>query len=210
MILDTILFLGYEALSGFVPFLVIFLIARTIQTRKGIPVSHRHFFAVLVFSFYVIGVYHVTGVGTIYDGFMYGLELRQDQINWIPFSQDINVTGYLLNIILFIPLGLLAPLIWTKMNKLHNVIGAGFFFTVLIEASQLLNHRATDIDDILLNLLGAAVGFALFKGWDRVTKSRFRIDSSAVWELPVCIIAVFLGRFFLYHGMGLARFRYGF
>ena len=34
-----------------------------------------------------------------------------------------------------------------------------FFFTLLIGISQLLNNRATDIDDILLNLIGAVVVF---------------------------------------------------
>lgn len=207
--MDIILFLGYEALSGFVPFLVVFMIARTIQKRKGVSFSRRHFFAILVFSLYIIGVYYFTGAGTIYDGLMYKLELRQEQINLIPFSQDIDIVAYFLNIVLFIPLGLLSPIIWKKMNKLTNIIGIGFFFTMLIEISQLLNNRSTDIDDVILNVLGAVIGFGLFKVWDRLTKSKYQVGSPILTELPICIIAVFVGRFFLYNELGVVKLLYG-
>ena len=83
---------------------------------------------------------------TVYDGLMYQLEIRQDQVNFIPFSRDIDIVGYLFNIVLFIPLGLLTPIIWKKMNNLTNIIGVGFFFTMLIEISQLLNNLWTNLD----------------------------------------------------------------
>ncbi|MBQ3162917.1 MAG: VanZ family protein [Lachnospiraceae bacterium] len=208
--MDKIIFLGYEVLSAFVPFLVVFLILRATQKRKGVSYSHYHFWMILVFAIYIIGVCHFTGAGTLYDGLIYKLEFRQEQINFIPFSQDIDIVAYLLNIVLFIPLGLLAPIIWKKMNKLINVIGIGLFFTILIEITQLLNNRRTDIDDILLNVLGAVLGFGFFKVWDRVTKSKYQIDSPMVIELPICFIVVLVGRFFIYNEMGLAKLLYGF
>lgn len=208
--MDIILFLGYELLSSFVPFLIVYMLLRTIHKRKEVSFSRYYFFALTVFSLYVIGVYYFTGAGTIYDGLMYKLELRQDQLNFIPFSKDIDIVGYLLNILLFIPLGLITPIIWKSMNKLTNIIGVGFFFTMLIEISQLLNNRATDIDDILLNLLGAVVGFGVFKVWDKLTKSKFKVNNSFTYELPIYILVIFVGRFFLYNEIGLARLIYGF
>ena len=210
IILDFVLFLGYEALSGFVPFLLVFIVMKKNQKRKGVSCSHYHSIGVLVFSLYVIGVFYFTGAGTLYDSLMYKLETRQEQVNLIPFSHDIDIMGYLLNIVLFIPLGLLVPIIWKKMNNLTHIIGIGLFFTILIEISQLLNNRATDIDDIILNLLGAVIGFGLFKLWDRHTASKFQVESPFSYELPICIIAVFIGRFFLYNEMGLARLLYAF
>ena len=161
-------------------------------------------------ALYVVGVCYFTGTGTIYDGLMYRLEFRQNQINFIPFSHAIDIVGYLLNIVLFIPFGFLTPIIWRRMNKLTNVIGAGFFFTGLIEISQLLNNRATDVDDIILNLSGAVVGFGLFKVWERLTKSRLHIDNPIPLELPVCITVVLAGRFFFFDEMALAKLLYGF
>jgi len=210
IVLDALLFLGYESLSGFISFLLVLLVIRKIQKRKGVPISSYHYFSLLVFSLYVIGVFYFTDAGTIYDGMMYKLELPQNQVNLIPFSRDMDIIGYLLNIALFIPLGLLSPIIWKKLNNVTHIIGAGLFFTVLIETSQLLNNRVTDIDDIILNLLGAVIGFGLFKLWSNHITSKFRIESHVSYELPICIIAIFAGRFFLYNEMGLARHLYAF
>lgn len=208
--MDELIFLGYEILSTLIPFLIVLVLFRNAQKKRGISYTRYSFIAMVVFAVYVVGVYHFAGVGTIYEGLRYKLELRQDQINFIPFSQDVDIVGYLLNIVLFIPLGILTPIIWKKMNKLTNVISIAFFFTLLIEISQLLNHRATDIDDILLNVLGAVVGFGLFKLFDKITKSKFHVNNPIVAELMISIVVVFLGRFFLYNELGLAKILYGF
>lgn len=208
--MDSFIFLGYELLSTFVPFLIVFILCRTAQKRNGLPFSRHHFIAILAFFIYIAGVYHFTGAGTIYDWMRFGLEINQNQINFIPFSHDIDIAGYLLNILLFIPLGLLTPVIWKKMNKLTNIIGTGFFFTLLIEASQLLNNRSTDIDDILLNILGAVLGYGFFRLWDKFTESKYQINHSVTIELPIYIFAIYLGRFLLFNEIGLAKFLYGF
>lgn len=208
--MDKIIFLGYELLAPIVPFLVVFMMSRMAYKRKGFTFSRKQFFAMLVLYIYIVGVYHLTGAGTIYDGLRYKLELRQDQINVIPFSLNIDIVVYFLNILLFVPMGLLAPIIWKSMNKLTNIIGIGFFFTLLIEISQLLNHRRTDIDDILLNVLGAVIGFGFFKLWDRFTNSKFQLNNSAAVELPIYIGIIFVGRFLLFNEMGLAKLLYNF
>jgi len=208
--MDSIIFLGYEMLVALLPFLAVFLIFRKKQMQKGVIYSRYHILTAVVFAVYVVGVYHFTGAGTIYDGFRYQLELRKEQLNFVPFTNEIDIVAYFLNVLLFIPLGLLAPVIWQKMNKLIHVIGIGFFFTLLIEISQLLNNRRTDVDDILMNAFGAVVGFVLFRIWDKFTKSKYQISSPIVVELFICILVVFIGRFFLFNEMGLAKVLYGF
>ena len=208
--MDTLIFLGYEILSAFLPVLVVFLIVRHHNVQKDVPYTNSHFLAVIVFSLYIVGVYHFTGAGTIYDGLLYGFTVRQDQLNFIPFSHTIDIVAYLLNILLFIPLGLLAPLFWQKMTKLTNVMGIASVFTLLIEASQLLNNRRTDIDDVLLNILGAIVGYGFYKLLDRLAKSKFQANNQLSAELPICILTVFAARFLLFNEMGLAKLLYGF
>ena len=208
--MDTLIFLGYEILSAFLPVLVVFLIVRHHNVQKDVPYTNSHFLAVIVFSLYIVGVYHFTGAGTIYDGLLYGFTVRQNQLNFIPFSHTIDIVAYLLNILLFIPLGLLAPLFWQKMTKLTNVIGIASAFTLLIETSQLLNNRRTDIDDILLNILGAIVGYGFYKLLDRLAKSKFQANNQLAAELPICILTVFAARFLLFNEMGLAKLLYGF
>ena len=208
--MDDLIFLGYEILSALIPFLIVLVLLRSKQKKKGVSYTRYSFIAMIVFAVYLVGVYHFTGAGTIYDGLMYQFEWRQDQFNWIPFSNNIDVVAYILNVVLLIPLGLLVPIIWEKLNKFSNILATGFMFTILIEASQLLNNRRTDIDDIILNVLGAVVGFGLFKLFDKITKPKFYVKNPIVSELMISIVVVFLGRFFLYNEMGLAKILYGF
>lgn len=193
--------LAYEALTALLPFFLVFLLFRSGRKQKGIAYPRYHVLGVLVFAVYVLGVYHFTGAGTLYDikRFIFIPEL----INLIPFSNEIDLVAYVLNIVLFVPLGLLAPMIWQKMDKLTNILGVGLGFTLLIEVSQLLNFRSTDVDDVILNVLGAIVGYGLYKLWDKVTESKYRVNSPLTAELAMCILLSFAGRFFLYNEMGL-------
>ena len=200
--------LAYEAVATLLPFFVIFLLFRNGQKKRGIVYPRYHVPALLVFAVYVLGVYHFTGTGTLYDikRFIFIPEL----INLVPFSNEIDIVAYALNVVLFVPFGLLAPMIWQNMGKLRSVLLGAFGFTLLIEVSQLLNFRSTDIDDVILNVLGAAVGFVIYKLWDKMTESKYRVNSPVTAELAMCILIAFAGRFFLYNEMGLMSLLYGF
>ncbi|HGH7176853.1 TPA: VanZ family protein [Bacillus wiedmannii] len=95
-------------------------------------------------------------IGSAYDGdvlFMIGLIVR-------------NVGG---NILLFMPLGFLAPIIWDKFKKFKNTILLGLAISISIELLQLLESlfsswiRITDIDDVICNVIGSIVGYFIFK-----------------------------------------------
>ena len=208
--MHSIIFMLYEIVAALPLFLMIVLMFRHMYSRKGHSIPEWYYVAITVFFLYMVGVYHVTGAGTVYDGLRYGLEPGILKINVAPFSHDIDPTAYLLNVVMLIPFGLLTPLIWKKMNKLTSLVGMSFFFTLLIEISQLVNHRQSDIDDILMNMLGALLGFAVFKIWDRCTKSKLQLNHSIMAELPVYMMVILLGRFLFYNEMGLARLLYGF
>ncbi|HEX8498149.1 MAG TPA: VanZ family protein [Actinomycetales bacterium] len=64
-----------------------------------------------------------------------------------------NIVG---NVALFVPLGLLgAPALGWRSRRV--VAGAGLL-SVAIELSQMTTGRTADIDDVLLNTLGAVIG----------------------------------------------------
>ena len=79
-----------------------------------------------------------------------------------------------------------------------------------MELSQLFNNRRTDVDDIVLNVLGAVIGFGMFKLWDKFTKSKFKINRSVIVELPTYIVVIFIGRFLFFKEIGFAKLLYGF
>lgn len=71
----------------------------------------------------------------------------------------INVIG---NIIAFMPLGLLLPALVGRRGWLISV-GGGAALSILIELLQTtVARRVSDIDDVLLNMLGALIGYGLY------------------------------------------------
>lgn len=71
-----------------------------------------------------------------------------------------NLLGNLLG---FIPLGLMLPLLFSRLRNAVATIFCVFFFSLAFEGFQLLSMLGIfDVDDLLLNTLGGAVGFLFF------------------------------------------------
>ncbi len=72
----------------------------------------------------------------------------------------LNLAG---NILVFIPFGLLLPLLSTKLRGFFRVVLLGLAFSVVVECIQLVTKTGCfDVDDMLLNTIGAAVGFIIY------------------------------------------------
>ena len=81
-----------------------------------------------------------------------------------------NLAG---NIVVFMPFGFLLPsvLVWGK-NFFVMLLNA-FIFVLGIEVFQLFSaFGAFDVDDILLNCLGAALGYFLFMIWESIGEEK--------------------------------------
>ncbi|MDG4655343.1 VanZ family protein [Ectobacillus antri] len=77
------------------------------------------------------------------------------------------------NVLLFMPLGILLPLIFTKIGGIKQLILASFIGILTIEFVQYFTLLGVfDIDDIILNLLGVVLGFCILS---QFTKFRKRI-----------------------------------
>lgn len=78
-------------------------------------------------------------------------------------SLELNefINNMLLNIALFVPLGLLLPLVWGKANFAKTVL-VGLGFTLMVEIIQPFVRRNGDIDDVIFNTLGTVVGYLLY------------------------------------------------
>ncbi|MDO4168643.1 MAG: VanZ family protein [Lachnospiraceae bacterium] len=117
-----------------------------------------------IFACCITCIFSLTGTAGINDIGSYGSEIiRLNEINLIPFKWGVlDSFGLIMNIILFCPLGILLPLLWEKMTFKMATL-TGFSLSFLIEISQLFNRRATDIDDLLMNTLGAMIGYVIGK-----------------------------------------------
>lgn len=77
-----------------------------------------------------------------------------------------NIGG---NLLLLLPIGVIMPILWSKFKNLLKTTFLAFFLSLSIEILQLLSGyignrgRVFDIGDILLNTIGATIGFIIYK-----------------------------------------------
>ena len=154
------------------------------------------FFSIL-YVLYIWQIYDLTGIGSLSD-ILYSLssnsEIIKANINLTPLT---NITlGFILNIIMFIPLGFLLPFLWKKYQKLTPTLLFGFLFSLFIELSQLITLRATDIDDLIANTLGALIGYLIWKIYMKIFNKSLENPNSK--DAFLYIMISYLGTFFYY------------
>ena len=74
--------------------------------------------------------------------------------SWAAFMQFGNA-------LLFLPFGFLLPFCIKKV-KAHRIIGIAFISSLAIELIQPIISRSFDVDDLINNTLGAAIGYFMY------------------------------------------------
>ena len=82
-------------------------------------------------------------------------------LDWLWWSAKSIFPHLLLNIALYIPLGLALPFIYKK-SSLLKVFLTGLSVSFLIEFGQFFIGRESEMDDLLCNTLGAVIGYLLY------------------------------------------------
>ena len=111
-----------------------------------------------VFCLYMAAVFVLVGIPNV-TYFRPGMN-----INLIPFAgMSADLKNCILNVALFIPLGILLPVLWQRFRDMIPCVQFGFFLSLSIELMQMLTFRATDVNDLITNVCGTLVGFLLVK-----------------------------------------------
>jgi len=141
----------YLAAVVLVPlFLVLYFTAYERELRKSILYC--------LFCLYLSAVFALVGIPNV-TYFRPGLNL-----NLVPFRGMLaDLKNSVLNIALFVPLGVFLPVLWDRFRKWYPVVMYGFALSLAIELLQMLTYRATDVNDLITNTLGAAAGFLTAK-----------------------------------------------
>jgi glycopeptide antibiotics resistance protein len=156
-------------------------IARGAFRKKttGIDISFSREFLLFVFYLYIIAIAAITIVPLSYSVHR---TPGENDLNFVPLKTTMNAIKHAMkferfrismlfqntagNIVMFVPLGFLLPLVIKKINSFARVFFAGLFFSALIELMQYTErsfgvYRSVDIDDVILNTLGAILGWMI-------------------------------------------------
>lgn len=67
------------------------------------------------------------------------------------------------NIMCFVPIGFLAPIVFSKKQTFFKIVLAGMLFSISIEIMQFfLATGVSDIDDVFFNTCGTIIGYVFF------------------------------------------------
>ncbi len=94
--------------------------------------------------------------------------VRRDHVNLQLFEifriyklTDKQVLG---NFVMLLPLGIYLPLLYKRLKSFFPVLLVSLLVSVFIEFLQLITrYRSVDIDDVLLNTIGACVGYLIYR-----------------------------------------------
>lgn len=102
------------------------------------------------------------------------MQRQAAQSNLVPFrtiasslfaSQlPVELPTLVYNVIAFMPLGLLLPCLSLRLRRWHRVFFTGLLLALGLECVQLVTMLGiADVDDVILNVTGALVGYGLLQ-----------------------------------------------
>lgn len=171
--------------------LVSLRIAKYNQTKEKIVLYEE----LLKYSFviYIISLFYVV---TFQD-------VSWSSSNFIPFKEMFryrifsklffkNVVG---NMLMFLPYGFFVSY-FLKLNKSKIIFILSFIVSLTIETTQLIIGRVFDVDDIMLNIVGAFAGYILYRIFHNVKdKLPSILKNNYFYNI---IVLVFIGTILLY------------
>jgi glycopeptide antibiotics resistance protein len=138
------------------------------------------------FIFYLVALVMLLFVGVMFVGIrghiwtdLSLIEYIRSSSNFVPFKTirtyitamfdgslniGIPIKNLFGNLIMFLPMGIYLPYYIKKINKVGRIIFSMIILLFVIEITQLVTRRGSfDIDDFILNMVGALIGFGIWK-----------------------------------------------
>ncbi len=175
--MHLIVYIVVGTFAAAIPLLVLFVLLHFTyfrDLRRTVLSAH--------FALYLCAVFEAVGFPSVKD---FHLDWT---LNLVPFVGLVDdLPNALLNVLLFLPLGLLLPLIWERFQKARYTLLYGLSLSACIELMQLFTYRTTDVDDLLTNLAGTCLGWLIAKGLLRLRPLKVQGDrpkkrcGSAAW-----------------------------
>ena len=190
-----------NAISSTWPMLVIFVVILSTIRLTYLSIHKEKFifykeFLNLIFIIYVLLLYQLlTNVETNTSG----------GYNLIPFTEITryeigsklfmyNVIG---NIVIFIPFGYFVSG-YIKASKVSHILAVSVISSLTVEVVQLQIGRSFDVDDIILNVCGAIIGFLLYIGLCAIKKHLPKfLQRDFVYNIVCIVLTILIVLYFL-------------
>lgn len=189
------------ALIGFVVGIGILVSLNRIRRREGMRFPNGQAAALLLLLCYLGGLAAITFMNRTGNGMRMGVQLRPFLAFWEAWNGFALQTWLnpLLNIAMFLPLGILLPLAVKPFRRWYWMLAAGTGTSLVIETLQYILCRGqADVDDLICNTLGAMLGYCVSLLFLSLSGKRWRIAAGYA-ALPVLFAVVLAGVFLLYH-----------
>ena len=152
---------------GLIFILIVIVITRTVPRSRVLP--------------WLLALVYVGGI--VFLAFLIRQPGDVGRLNTVPFwalKRSVSLLGptvfsgirivnkvlfqdVILNVLLFIPFGLLFPVLFRKTAAIVFTVPAGFLASLCIETVQYITRLGTaDVDDLINNTLGALIGLILY------------------------------------------------
>ncbi|PAD28234.1 VanZ family protein [Paenibacillus sp. 7523-1] len=157
-----------SSISVLGPLFILILLALVIHARVSkVRYTSKQYMLMLTFAIYMLGMLHFVFFPIDVNIGIYANQTPwYKNLQWVPLLTA-DAPSFLLNIVLFMPLGFLLPLLKPSVDSIRKAAAAGLMLSFSIEILQLViritlgNGRSTDINDLIANTAGSVLGFVI-------------------------------------------------
>ena len=163
----------HNIVNSALPMLIIFIVVictvriSYIRSTNQKIILHNEIFN-LLFIIYVLLLFELlTGTENSYGSGINNIPFKE--IMRYEFGSKMFIYNVLGNILIFVPFGYFIPR-YVKPKKILPIIVDALITSVTVETVQLKIGRSFDIDDIILNIAGAIIGYFVYIAFDAIYK----------------------------------------
>ncbi len=201
MVTETIATIIKESWPMISIFCIIVISVRLMYLR----VNHKHIVLYkelfgLVFLVYILMLFELVS----------NTDISQAGINVTPFKEitryefgsNLFIYNIIGNIILFLPFGFFISS-YINLKKITQIIFLVIIISTSIELVQYEIGRSFDIDDIILNVIGAAFGFLLYISLNAISRHLPSIFSSELFYNIIAILLIIIASLIVLNQFGI-------
>ena len=181
-----------RSISGYVFIVPVIILYYLFLGRINKKQTCLHAISMFVFCYYLFGILTVTGIG-----FTKSI-IFSPNISYVPFIGMITgPVDTMLNIILFVPMGLFLPLLYKKYDSIKAVALTGLIFSVSVEIVQMFGWGSSDINDLITNTIGVCLGYLIYKVLlkvlpNKLTEQLHSKNINAIAEVLIFAVCTFV------------------